>query len=193
MAGSAIAGGVTSFMGAETQAAGAEYSGRAQAAMYNYQAAVADLNAKLAKQDADYARAAGEVDVQKAGLAGGQEIGGARAAYAAGNIDASSGSAALVVRSEEAAIQENEEIAEANRVKTAYGFEVKSAEDTAQAGAYRSAAQTSIVAGQLGAEASILGGVASVASKFGQFGQSFGFGSGTRTASNVALGPGGLY
>ena len=54
--------------GAITSAFGAQYQGAAQANMYQYQAGVARANATLAKQDATYAREAGETEAQEMGM-----------------------------------------------------------------------------------------------------------------------------
>lgn len=170
----AAVGAGASIFGALTQAEGAEYQGRAQSAMYNYQAGVADVNARLAAQDTIYAAKSGDILTQRAGMEGRAIIGATKVAQGGGNIQVGTGSAGRVVSSEVEIAQQNEAIAAANARKQAYGFRVAGAEDTAQAGAYRSAAGTSTVAAGYQAEASILGGVASVASKFGQMGQSFG-------------------
>ena len=167
------AGIASSAAGAATQAVGADYTGRANAAMYNYQAGVARANAILAQQDAVYAEQAGEVNAQEIGLKGRAQVGATRAGIAAGNISLNSPSALNVVKSETAITQEEESVARANAAKTAYGFETTAAMDVAQAGAYDVSARTSRTAGELGVASSILGGVGSVSSKWLQ-GQSQG-------------------
>lgn len=155
-----------SVAGAATSAYGAEYQGAAQAAQAKYQAGVADVNATLAKQDAAYAIATGEVEAQAAGMKGRAEVGTTRAAYGAGNIDVSSGSAADVTKSETALTQYNESIIRSNAAKRAYGFETTAAADTAQGGMYRSAAGTVVTAANIGATSSLLSGAGNVSDKW---------------------------
>ena len=166
-AGSAIAGGITS-------AAGSEYSGKAAAGMYNYQAGVADVNATLAKQDAVYAQSAGEVEAQQSGMKTRTQVGQTRADFAAGNINAGTGTAGKVIASETEIGQFEQAQIRQDAAYRAYGFNVRGAEDVAQAGAYKTAAATSLTSGNIGAVSSILGGVGSVSSKWTQAGQSFG-------------------
>lgn len=159
-------------LGAVTSAFGSEQKGVAEAAMYNYQAGVANINAQLAKQDANYSLAAGEVSAEQAGMRQRAEIGATRAGFGASNIAGASKNA--VIGSEIAVGQETQGIVRANAAKRAYGYSVGAAEDVAQAGAYTSAAATSKTAGELGAVSSILGGVGSVSSKWLQMGPAFG-------------------
>ena len=169
-----------SMFGAVTQAQGAEYQGKAQAAQQAFMGGITDVNAKLAAQDANYAQSAGEITEQQAGMQGRAVIGATKAGIGAGNSALGAGSAGRVVGSEVAIAQENEAVTAANTAKQVYGFKVKQAQDVAQAGAFRAGAQTSVVAGGLSAESSIISGVGSTASKFAQMGQSFGLpGGGT--------------
>ena len=165
--GSTLAGGLAS-------AFGSEYSGKAAAGMYNYQAGVADVNATLAKQDAVYAESAGEVEAQQSGMKTRTQVGQTRADFAAGNVNAGTGTAGKVIASETEIGQFEQAQIRQNAAYRAYGFNVKGAEDVAQAGAYRTAAATSTTAGDIGAVSSILGSVGSVSSKWAQAGQSFG-------------------
>jgi hypothetical protein len=61
----AIGGMAASAAGGILGAGGSMYSGEAQAAQATYQAGVARVNARIAQQDADYARAAGEEEAQQ--------------------------------------------------------------------------------------------------------------------------------
>ena len=188
-AGASIFGAVTQAKGSAVQAEGAQYTGAATAAQQNYQAGVAEANAVLAKQDADYAQSAGEITTQQAGMQGQAVIGATKAGIGAGNIALGVGSAGRGVGSEVAIAQENEAVTAANTAKQVYGFKVAQAQDVAQAGAFRAGAKTAIVAGGYGAqayglqgEASIISGVGSTASKFAQMGQSFGLPGGGSVA-----------
>ena len=160
--------------GAGVGAIGSLFQGSAQSNMYQYQAGVARVNATLAKQDSEYAKEAGNVEQQQSGMRTRAEVGSTRAGMAAGNVDINTGSGAQGVKSEIAIGQENQGVIQANAAKRAYGFDVKAAADTASAGAYDVAATTSKESGELGAISSIIGGAGNVASKWAQYGQSFG-------------------
>ena len=167
-------------------AIGSLFQGKAQSNMYNYQAGVAKVNATLAKQDANYATEAGEVETQQIGMRGRAQVGATRAGIGAGNIDTTGtcGCSESRYRQRLAITQENEAVTNANVAKRAYGFNVKAAQDTTQAGAYGVAAETSTEAGEIGAASTVIGGAGSVASKWSQFGQSFGTGSGSPTGKS---------
>lgn len=165
-------------LGALTSAFGAKYSGDAQAAMYNYQAGVARVNATLAQQDANYATSAGEVEAQESGMKTASEVAATRAGFGASNIDVNTGSHAAVTGSETEIGQFEQQAIRANAAKTAFGFNVKAAQDTAQAGAYDTAATTSKTSGDISAVSSLISGFGSVSSKWLQAKQ-VGIGSGS--------------
>ena len=160
--------------GGGVSALGSLFSGQAQKNMYNYQAGVARANAVVAKQDAAYALASGEVEAQQSGMKTRFQEGATKVGIAAGNIDTSTGSAGKVIASETEIGQENEAVIRANAAKKAYGFEVGAAEDVAQAGAYTVAGETSVTAGDIGAVSSVLGAAGNVSSKWLQASQAFG-------------------
>lgn len=157
---------LSSVAGAITGAVGSVYQGSANAAMYTYQAGVAQINSVLAKQDANWAIESGNVEAQQAGMKAREQIGLTRVAQGAGNIDVNTGSARAVTNSEGEIARQNQAIIESDALKKAYGFSVQSAKDVAQAGAYQTAAQTSQTTGDIGAISSLIGGVGSVSSKF---------------------------
>ena len=191
----AIIGAGASAAGAVTGAIGSEYKGQAESNMYNYQAGVAKINADMATQDSNYALASGEVQAEQSGMRTGQEIGATRAAFGASNITGASKSA--VITSDIEVGQQQDAIIRANAAKRAYGFQVSSASDTAQAGVDVAAGQNSITAGNIGATSSIIGGVGSVASKWAQMGPAFGGGGGSLGSGGMGLptsdATGGLY
>lgn len=173
-AGLAIGSMIMSAAGAAVKAQGARYEGEAQAQMYQYQAGVADVNAKIARQNADYTRAVGEVNAQRQGQKTRWEEGVATATAAAGNIDVKTGSA-MSVRDSMAAIgQQDQAIIRASAAKRAFGYEVEAFQHGAQADLYRMSAQKSRVAGMLGMESSLIGGAGSVADKWLQYKSNFG-------------------
>lgn len=184
---------VANVAGGVVGAYGAEYGAKATAAQQNYQAAVADMNAKVAEQDARYAEAAGETRAQEIGMKGRAQVGTTRAAFGTSNVRGAS--QANVLKSETAITQFEEDATRANAAKQAYGYRVKAASDTAQAGAYRAGAKTALVAGDIAAVSSVLGGVAGVSSKWTQA-QQTGMFAPSATYGNQAYdpgSPGGLY
>jgi hypothetical protein len=144
------------------------YQGQAQSNMYNYQAAVAKMNQKVAQQNAEWEEGTGEVMAQEQGMKTRQVVGEERARFGAGNIDVNSGSAMQVQQSELAVGQESQAIIRANAAHRAYGAEVAGMQDVAQANIYEYSATTSLDAARIGATSSILGAVGSVASKWQQ-------------------------
>lgn len=171
------ASGGASLAGTAITAFGQYYSGKAQSNMYNYQSGVAQANATLAKQDANYTIASGEVSAQQSGMRTRGQVGATRVGYGAGNIDSTTGSAKNVIASETEIGQQNQGIIRADAAKRAYGFNVSAAEDVAQAGAYQVAARTSREAADINIASTIIGGAGSVSSKWSQAGQQ-GIGSG---------------
>ena len=160
--------------GGGVSALGSLFSGQAQSNMYNYQAGVALANAKVAKQDAQYALDSGEVEAQQAGMRGRFQQGATKVGIASGNIDTSTGSGSQVLKSETEVTQENEGVIRADAAKRAYGFEVGAAEDVAQSSADIAAGKTSVTAGDIGAVSTILSTAGNVSSKWLQASQAFG-------------------
>jgi len=64
----AIGGMAASAAGGVVSALGQVMGGQSQGNMYTYQAGVAQMNTQIAKQNADYARVAGEVSAQESGM-----------------------------------------------------------------------------------------------------------------------------
>ena len=162
-----------------TSAAGAAYSGMSQAAAYNYQAGIAQMNAQIAKQNAAYETALGEVQAQQQGMKTRATISQTRAIQGASGLDVNTGSAASVRESEFQLGGYDQQVIRAGAARRAYGFEVEAVSDKAQANLDRMAADRSETAGMLKAFTSILGAGGSFASKWKQ-GQSTGmdFGEG---------------
>lgn len=157
-----VAGGA----GGITGALGSIFGGEAKSSMYQYQAGVADINAKIAKQNADYQRSVGEVEAQQVGLKAKAEIGTTKAIQSARGVDVATGSNAEVRSSELKIGQQNERVVRSNAAHRAWGSDVEAIQQTAQGRMLRSAASTSETAGFLGAASSILGSASSVASKW---------------------------
>ena len=173
---STLAGGLTSAFGAEK-------SGAATQQMYDYQAAVAQINSKIDKQNADWAVNQGEQQSVIYGLKEAQTFGAIRTGEAAGNVDVNAGSAAGVQSSERAVGAIDTTQIRSNAAKVAYDYEVKSTMDLNQSTLDTMAGINAKTAGDINAASSVLGTVGSVATKWGA-GKSAGlFGSGTINAN----------
>jgi hypothetical protein len=88
---STLIGGVVSFMGAQQQAAAAQASA-------NYQSQVAKNNAKIAEDNAAYARQAGAAETEIQGMKTAQVVGAEIAGQSASGLDLTTGSPVDVVR-----------------------------------------------------------------------------------------------
>ena len=163
-----------SAAGAVSGAFGASSSGASSAQMYQYQAGVARLNQDIAKQNAAWTRAAGEVSAQRYGMKARTERGEIRTSQAARGLDVSSGSNAAVQDSHAEIAQHDMATIRSNAAHRAYGFDVKAMEDEVQSNIFEMSSSKAKTAGSLGVASSIIGGASSVASKWMQYKTMFG-------------------
>ena len=159
--------------GGVTSAIGSIFGGQAQSSMYSYQAAVAQMNAEIARQNAAYELALGESQAQQQGMKTRGIISQTRANQGAGGLDVNTGTNAMVRQSELELGQFDQATIRSNAARRAYGDEVQAVQDTAQSQLDTMAASTSLTSGYLGAASSILGAGGSFASKWMQ-GQMYG-------------------
>lgn len=159
--------------GAVVSAFGNYMQGQDTAAMYNYRAGVAQTNAMIEKQNADYAIQAGEVKAQQEGMKVRAQVGQIRADQGASGLDVGSGSAALVQQSAKEIGAEDVAIIRSDAAKRAYGYDVSAYQYGTQESLDKFAASTSKTSGDIAAIGSLLGGASSVSSKWMQ-GQSLG-------------------
>lgn len=157
--GFSLAGGILSAFGAEK-------SGQAQQQMYNYQAGVAQINAQIDKQNADYALNQGEQQAIQYGMKEREQFGQIRASQGASNIDVNSGSAARVQSSDRAVGAIDTTQIRSNAAKVAYDYDVKSTMDLNQATLDTMAGVNAKTSGDISAMSSVLGTVGSVSSKW---------------------------
>ena len=157
--GANVAGGI---LGAE----GSIASGEAQQGMYNYQAGVAQLNATIAKQNADFAVNAGEEKAQQYGLEAGQRQGQIVASQASSGLDANSGSAKEVQQSQKMVTNLDLTQIRSDANKTAYDIENQAQGFEEQATLDTMAGKNAAQAGVIGAFSSILGTASSVCTKW---------------------------
>lgn len=157
--GATAGGGILSAVGNIMGAAG-------KSSMYNYQAGVAAINQKIAKQNAAYQRQVGELQAQSAGLKARGEIGLVKATQGARGFDVAKGSNEAVRDSMQDIASHEQKVIRANAARRAYGDELKAMEFGTQAGMASAAADYAVTEGVIGTASSILGTVSSVSSKW---------------------------
>lgn len=147
-------------------AAGAVYSGMAAASAYKYQAGIAEMNAKVARQNAAYETALGETKAQQEALKGRQQLGAIGAQLGASGLAYGSGTSKDILGSEAEILAFDQETIRGNASRRAYGFETEALSDEYQAKADRSAATNSMISGGINAFSSILGAGGSFSDKW---------------------------
>lgn len=176
----AIAGSAAS---ATVTAAGAAYTGFATAAAYKYQSGVAEVNQRIAKQNAEFSRAVGESKAETSGLKTRHMVGETIAKQGGSGFRVGEGSGGKVVESEQMLGEAEQNTIRSNAARAAYGHEVEAVNFGAQSELYKSAATTSKISGSINAASSLLGGASSVSSKWLQYNSNFG-GSDSYTGSD---------
>lgn len=179
--GSTAAGGVMQVMGALNK-------GEADSKMYNYKAGMAEVNARIARQNSDWALDAGESEAVRSGKAGAQTMGKMRAAQGASGLDVNSGSAVQVQESQQRAIQQDQKTIRQSAARKAYSYDMEAWSQDQQAGQYRTAASESKKAGTLNALGSIVSTASSVSNKWLQGRQQGLWGSDRRNDDTVYSG-----
>lgn len=169
LGGTLVGGGVSAF--------GALQSGEAQSKAYTYQAGVAQINARIANQNARYATAVGESKAQISGMQTRAQLGATKAIQGASGLNVNTGSAVGVRASEADIGEENEMTIRSDAARQAYGFKVQAAGDIAQSNLDLASAASAKTASKYGVISSLLGSAGSVAGKWAQFGQQGVFGS----------------
>lgn len=156
----------TSAIGSMLSAQGAAYEGESKGRMYDYQAGVSRINAKLKEQDADYARYVGDIEAERKGMETRFKVGQTKAIQAGSGLDVNFGSPATVRESEEELGRFDQDIIRSDAARRAYGFGVEASREKAQAGVYDVAASESRRAGRMGRYTSLLSGATSVADRW---------------------------
>ncbi|SRR6266849_3975103 len=156
------------LMGGATAAGGSIFGGEASSSMYKYKAALAEQNAKIAKQNAAYELALGESQAQQQGMKTRATVSQTRATQGAGGLDVNTGSNAAVRTSELQLGQFDQAILRNNAARRAYGWEVQAVQETAESQLDTMAASNAKTEGMLGAFTSILGAGGSFSSKWMQ-------------------------
>ena len=141
-------------------------TGQSQQQMYDYQAGIANLNAQIAYQNANYAQQIGGIQAADAGIAGGQKMGQIKAAQGASGLDVNTGSAVDVRASQALITGQNIAAIRSNAAKTAYDYRVQGVGFGAEAQLDVTAGKTSAISGDINALSSIVGAASSVSSEW---------------------------
>lgn len=163
MAGAGIG---TSALGGIMGAGASREAASASASASRYQAAVALLNAKIARQNADYASVSGEQEAMRYGMGARQRAGEIVSAQSASGLDVTSGSNKLVQDSQHLVSEMDMAQIRQNAAKTAYDYRVQAGMHTAEAMAQVMGANNAVRQGRTAAMSSIIGGASSVADKW---------------------------
>lgn len=139
----AMAGIITQGFGAIDSAVGAEYKAKGDKATYNAEANIADINAKMAENEAESALFKGEREEQQVMLNTSNIKASQRAAFAARGIDMSGGGTPInVLTSTETMGQIDANTTRANAIREAWGFREQGTNYTNQALQDRAAAKS---------------------------------------------------
>ena len=155
-------------------AAGALYSGYASSQAYKYQAGVATVNQKIAKQNAEYSRSVGEFKAEQSGMKSRAQAGQIKAAQSASGLRSDSGSAEDVQESQHMLGESEQNVIRSNAAKAAYGHEIEAINFGAQSEMASMAGKNAVVEGYFKAGSSILGGASSTSDKWLRYSSSFG-------------------
>jgi hypothetical protein len=157
-------GGILGFLGAKEQ-------GAAEQQMYQYKAAVAQQNQKIAAQNAQNAIVMGGNQAMFSGLKAAQQMGVITAEQAASGIALTGGSAADVRKGQLMGAQTEEAQLRSEAAWRAHGFEVEGLTQQEAATMDIMSGQTAKTAAGYQEAGSLLGGASSVADKWMKFSQ----------------------
>lgn len=145
---------------AGTKAYGEIQTANANAAADKYNAGVADNNATIATQQAEWEAESGEQQVGAKELENRAKVGTIEANQGSSGVEVGTGSNADVVTSAKELGALDAMTIRSNAVRRAYGYQVESASDKEQAELDRMAARSTVKAGKIAAVSTLLGGAA---------------------------------
>lgn len=173
----ATVGMASSALGGVVSAVGSVLGGQAKSQMFQYQAGVADINQRIAKRNASYARYVGEFEAQRSGMKSRYETGQQKVIQSGRGLDVNFGSPAAVRESQESIGRQEQTTIRSSAARRAFGYDVEAEKQRTAASMYRKSAKNEEIAGYIGAAGSILGATSSVAGKWYEAGQ-YGMGGG---------------
>src|SRR4051812_37516857 len=113
----------TTAAGSLFGAYGKYQEGQGQSALYNYQSQIAQQNAQIQKQNAEYAGIAGEQQAKVSGMRSGAQIHTNIARQGASGILAGAGSSADVISSERSLGEIDQQTIRNNAARQVFGYE----------------------------------------------------------------------
>lgn len=144
-------------------------SGKADEATANYRGAVAQNNASIMGQNAQYAEKVGAVEAENRQFMTGRMVGAGKAAMAAAGVDTSSGTPASITADTAKMGDLDVQTIRNNAARVAYGYRVNEMGYTAEAALDSAAARNARRAGNLGVASSLIGGASSVGKSWAGF------------------------
>lgn len=150
--------------GLASSTVGSYYGAKQQQSSLNFQADMADINARLAEAGAQTELAKGQQQVAAITSKAGQVKGAQRAALAANGVDLGEGNAAEVLASTDITKEVDANTATANAVRSAWGYRMQ--ESNAQSEAAMKRATAGAISPFGAAATSLIGGASSVASSW---------------------------
>jgi len=147
---------------------GAKESGEAAAGASTYKAGVALLNKQVSDQNASWALQAGDTQAEIKGLQARQKIGQEKVVQSASGFDVNTGTGERVRQDMSNVAAYDQNVIRWDAAKTAYGYGVKAAADTAESRLDLMAADQEREAGDIGEITSFINAGSSVASKWSQ-------------------------
>jgi len=159
--------GIAGLVGSGISAVGTIEGGEATANAASYQAQVAQNNAIIAEQNAQYASNAGLTQAAATSLKGAAEGAKVKTAQAANNVDVNTGSAVNVQASERETNVLNSETVLNNAELQAYGYRAAATGYKATAGLETEEAEQAPIGAVIGATGNLLSSASSIGVKWG--------------------------
>lgn len=147
-------------------AGGALSEGQATADMFNYKSGLALRNAKIARENKDYALWAGEHESMRYGLKASAERGTMRGQRAASGIDVNTGTNADLENSAMFISDMDMAMIRNNAARRAYAYELDATNEEEQAKLYRQAGANAKTASKYKAASTLIAGASSVSNKW---------------------------
>lgn len=155
------------IIGAGVSAAGKLFGGLSASNAAKYQAAVAQNNAIIARQNAEYATQAGQAEAEKSSMRGAANLASIKTGQAASGINVNTGSAVDVQESAREVNKLDTDTTLNNAALKAYGYRTQATGFEAETKLDKSAATSDLIGGGLGAAGSLLGDASSLSFKWG--------------------------
>lgn len=154
-------------LGVLSSANAARSNAEASKTQLDFQANLADINARISESQAQQTLLAGQREEQKSRIATANLKGSQRASLAANGVDLGVGSAAQILTSTDVMGEIDANTIQANAIKSAWGYRTQGANQKAQATSSRAAAGA--ISPDSAFTSTLIGGAGQVASSWYQF------------------------